>query len=89
MVQIIIIFFIHLIVNKLIDSSLNRTRRHSRLTNTLTCAQTRNDKSIGIIIVRILFMDISRPLRVTLPTNRATTIKQNIISVIEPAISLS
>ena len=88
-VQVVIILFVHLIIKELVDNDFCRYRRCRSLTDALAIAQTRDHKSICVVVVRILLVRISRLQGIALPAYWTTTIEEDIVVVVKLAIRLA
>ena len=89
MVQVVLIVFIHLIINKLIYNLIGIARGSRILTDAFALTQAQDNESVCIVIIRILCMSISNPIGFERPANRTSSVKQNVVIVVEATIGLT
>ena len=87
--QVILIALVHLMVQETVDRRVGVSRRNSTLADALALSQAQDEEGIGIIVIRVLAVDVGRGVDLWSPDHRTATVEQNIVAVVEPAIGLA
>ena len=87
--QVVLVVLVHLIVQETVDRRVGVSRRGGTLADALALSQAQDEEGIGIIVIGVLAVDVSRGVGLRRPDHGAATIEKDIVAIVEFAVSLA